>query len=58
MSRVPPLTTTTTPEFAPILEQAEHAMGYLPNDVLSLCLWPELLRVWGVWFIPCFKQAM
>ena len=44
MSRVPPLATTTTPELAPLLEQAERAMGYLPNDVLSLCHWPELLQ--------------
>jgi uncharacterized peroxidase-related enzyme len=47
MSRVPPLATTTTPELAPLLEQAERAMGYLPNDVLSLCHWPELLQSLG-----------
>ena len=47
MSRIPPLATTTTPELAPILEQAERAMGYIPNDVLSLCHWPELLQRLG-----------
>ena len=47
MSRVPPLAATTTPELAPLLEQAERAMGYLPNDVLSLCHWPELLQSLG-----------
>ena len=47
MSRVPPPATTTTPELAPLLEQAERAMGYLPNDVLSLCYWPELLQTLG-----------
>jgi len=47
VSRVPPLAATTTPELAPLLEQAERAMGYLPNDVLSLCHWPELLQSLG-----------
>ena len=47
MSRVPPLANATTPELAPLLEQAERAMGYLPNDVLSLCHWPELLQSLG-----------
>ena len=31
MSRIPPLATKTTPELAPLLEQAERAMGYLPQ---------------------------
>ena len=26
------------------LSQAQATMGYLPNDVLSLCHWPELLQ--------------
>ena len=26
------------------LSQAQDMMGYLPNDVLSLCHWPELLQ--------------
>ena len=47
MSRVPPLAAATTPELAPLLEQAERAMGYLPDDVLSLCHWPELLQSLG-----------
>lgn len=47
MSRVPPVTASATPELALLLEQAESAMGYLPNDVLSLCHWPELLRSMG-----------
>ncbi len=32
---------------APLLAQAEHTMGYRPNDVLSLCHWPELLQSLG-----------
>ena len=32
---------------APVLAQAEAAMGYRPNDVLSLCHWPELLNSLG-----------
>ena len=47
MSRVPPPATTTTPELAPLLVHAERAMGYVPNDALSLCHWPELLRTLG-----------
>ena len=31
----------------PPLEQAERAMGYLPNGVLRLCHWPELLQSLG-----------
>ncbi|MGB0157217.1 MAG: carboxymuconolactone decarboxylase family protein, partial [Luminiphilus sp.] len=29
------------------LKQAETHMGYRPNDVLSLCHWPELLQSLG-----------
>ena len=47
MSRVPPVAPSTILELTPVLEQAEHAMGYLPNDVLSLCHWPELLQSLG-----------
>ena len=47
MSRIPPPATTTTPELAPLLQHAERTMGYLPNDVLSLCHWPELLQTLG-----------
>ena len=47
MSRVPPVAPSTILELAPLLEQAERAMGYLPNDVLSLCHWPELLQSLG-----------
>ena len=47
MSRAPPPATTTTPELASLLEHAERSMGYLPNDVLSLCHWPELLQTLG-----------
>lgn len=32
---------------APLLAQAENTMGYRPNDVLSLCHWPELLHSLG-----------
>jgi AhpD family alkylhydroperoxidase len=28
----------------PFMKQAEASMGYQPNDVLSLCHWPELLH--------------
>ena len=47
MSRVPPVAPSTILELAPVLEQAARAMGYLPNDVLSLCHWPELLQSLG-----------
>ena len=47
MSRVPPVAPSTILELAPLLAQAERAMGYLPNDVLSLCHWPELLQSLG-----------
>ena len=47
MSRVPPVAPSTILELAPVLEQAERAMGYLPNHVLSLCHWPELLQSLG-----------
>jgi len=43
MSRISQVTPATVPELAPLLEQAEQVMGYLPNDVLSLGHWPELL---------------
>ena len=43
MSRISQVTPATVPELAPLLEQAEQVMGYLPNDVLSLGHWPDLL---------------
>ena len=47
MSRVPPVAPSTILELTPVLEQAERTMGYLLNDVLSLCHWPEPLQSLG-----------
>ena len=47
MSRVPPVAPSAILEIAPLLEQAERAMGYLPNELLSSCHWPELLQSLG-----------
>ena len=47
MSRISPSEHADAPEMRQLLAQAEASMGYLPNDVLSLSLWPELLKSLG-----------
>ena len=47
MSRISLSEHADAPEMRQLLAQAEASMGYLPNDVLSLSLWPELLKSLG-----------
>jgi uncharacterized peroxidase-related enzyme len=44
MSRLAKPDQNTLDQCEAALSQAQATMGYLPNDVLSLCHWPELLR--------------
>ena len=43
MSRLARPDQNTLDQCEAALSQAQATMGYLPNDVLSLCHWPELL---------------
>ena len=43
MSRLAKPDQNTLDQCEAALSQAQATMGYLPNDVLSLCHWPELL---------------
>ena len=47
MSRISASEHADAPEMHQLLAQAEASMGYLPNDVLSLSHWPELLKSLG-----------
>lgn len=47
MSRISASEHADAPEMRQLLAQAGAAMGYLPNDVLSLSHWPELLKSLG-----------
>ena len=47
MTRISPSERAEAPELRNLLAQAEASMGYLPNDVLSLSHWPELLKSLG-----------
>ena len=44
MSRIAPPGQEILDRCEAALSQAQVSMGYLPNDVLSLCHWPELLQ--------------
>ena len=47
MSRLAAPDQNTLEQCEAALVQAQTTMGYLPNDVLSLCHWPELLQSLG-----------
>ena len=47
MTRISPSERSAAPDMRNLLAQAEASMGYLPNDVLSLSHWPELLQSLG-----------
>jgi uncharacterized peroxidase-related enzyme len=57
MARIEPLSESELPEAArPVLEFARQTMGFVPNDVLTMARWPEMLQammpVVGVLFSP------
>lgn len=35
------------PEMAPLLDAVESSMGFLPNSMLTMAHWPELLTAFG-----------
>ncbi|MEX2206456.1 MAG: carboxymuconolactone decarboxylase family protein [Myxococcota bacterium] len=48
MPNLPPLERRDTPELEPLLRVAEQAMGFVPNSLLTMARWPELVRA----FVP------
>ena len=47
MSRIEPLSPTQLIDFKPMLDVLENTMGYIPNNLLSMAHWPELLTAFG-----------
>ena len=43
MSRIKPLSPTQLADFQPMFDVLENTMGYIPNNLLSMAHWPELL---------------
>jgi uncharacterized peroxidase-related enzyme len=48
MSSLTPLDRTDVPDLEPLLGFAERAMGFVPNSLLAMARWPELVRA----FLP------
>ncbi len=42
-----PLPRESLPEFEPIFQMVEGAMGFLPNSLLTMARWPELLQAFA-----------
>ena len=47
MSRIKPLSPTQLADFKPMFDVLENTMGYIPNNLLSMAHWPELLTAFG-----------
>ena len=47
MPRVEPLARETLAEFEPLFEMIEKTMGFVPNSLLTMGRWPELLRAFS-----------
>ncbi len=47
MPRVAPVDPEAVPEVAPLLAFAEQSMGFVPNSLLVMGRWPELVRAFG-----------
>jgi uncharacterized peroxidase-related enzyme len=48
MSNLSPLEPSDVPDLGPLLGLAERAMGFVPNSLLTMARWPELVRA----FVP------
>jgi len=47
MSRIKPLSPMQLADFKPMFDVLENTMGYIPNNLLSMAHWPELLTAFG-----------
>jgi len=47
MSRIDPVARSSLGTYEALIDQVESSMGYLPNDLLALGHWPELLPAVG-----------
>ena len=47
MSRLEPLPLDAVPDLAPLFAFAEQSMGFVPNSLLVMGRWPELVRAFG-----------
>ncbi len=47
MSRLLPLRREDLPDFEPLFAMVEQTMGYVPNSMLNMARWPELLQAFG-----------
>ena len=47
MNRVDPVARSSLGTYEALIDQVESSMGYLPNDLLALGHWPELLPALG-----------
>ncbi|MEC8633071.1 MAG: carboxymuconolactone decarboxylase family protein [Pseudomonadota bacterium] len=47
MARIEPLSPTQLTDFQPMFDVLENTMGYIPNNLLSMAYWPELLTAFG-----------
>jgi uncharacterized peroxidase-related enzyme len=48
MANLSPVSRAAARELEPLLELAERAMGFVPNSLLTMARWPELVRA----FVP------
>lgn len=47
MPRIPTVPRDQLPDFEPMFQLLEGSMGYIPNNMLSMAHWPELLTAFG-----------
>jgi len=47
MSRVPLISRDELSDYAPMFQMLEQSMGYVPNNLLSMAHWPELLNAFA-----------
>ena len=47
MSRIQPLSPMQLTDFKPMFDVLENTMGFIPNNLLSMAYWPELLTAFG-----------
>ncbi len=47
MARLAPLDRDDLPDLAPLFGLVEQGMGFLPNSLLVMARWPELVRAFG-----------
>lgn len=57
MTHITPKTPESIPELAPVLKMVEASMGFVPNSMLTMAHWPELMTSFSAFAGPILNSG-